>query len=586
MKKFLGILLVVAMVLSLAACGKKPAAGEENNPANGQTATQQTNTNSNNESANTEGTAVDTSDGKVTDPEKLGEAITYWVDGDYLYFKIKTSAEIDAHKYGIDIVNPGIYLTRDSEFINQGIYDNARAFAEDFDKEYYDGEYVFWVDNTTITGLASDESEWAPGTWSVLLFNQDTRLVLGQWLIVLEGGGKYHFEYSDSFLFGAGEDRKVKEFDSLQDEVESWFSFKADESYDEWAVFNFDGYYLEETDPQGYDSYYLMVCPEGDYITYEDADAVDLTYSVIGGLEYAKCPYRFAIEQYGIENGKYTIALAKMGGNVEVQFTAEKNGPTNWKMDFSNAKCPALESKYADGAPSDAEFPKDDPAEYSSEYWEAKYPGENICPFYIEENGIENSYYWVSGLDGWDGTMLCWISNPFNWNGWHKTADGCIVNKDETLKLTDNWANGDEALSSFCTVTTEKYDKDNTSDAESKVLASIGLSEADIKSSLGFELGTTSEADAQYMGSVAYDSLDSFDEWVEAVAESCRKASKDGNIYESEFSEEAMTSFDIDDSYAINMVQFIYRTSSKVVYVTLSSAGSQENTFLCNIQVY
>ena len=106
-------------------------------------------------------------------------------------------------------------------------------------------------------------------------------------------------------------------------------------------------------------------------------------------------------------------------------------------------------------------FPEGDPAEYSREYWEEKYPGENICPFYIEENGTEYSYYWVSGLDGWDGTMASWIDQPFNWNGWHKADDGCIVNKDETLKITDNWANGDESMSSYCTVTTEKYEINN-----------------------------------------------------------------------------------------------------------------------------
>lgn len=97
-----------------------------------------------------------------------------------------------------------------------------------------------------------------------------------------------------------------------------------------------------------------------------------------------------------------------------------------------------------------------DPVEYGREYWEEKYPGENICPFSIEENGKEYSYYWVSSLDGWDGTMESWIKQPFNWNGWHKTADGCIVNEDETLKITDDWANG-EGMSSFCTVTTEEY---------------------------------------------------------------------------------------------------------------------------------
>ena len=107
----------------------------------------------------------------------------------------------------------------------------------------------------------------------------------------------------------------------------------------------------------------------------------------------------------------------------------------------------------------DTPFPEGDPAEYTREYWEERYPGENICPFYIDEDGVERNYYWVSGLDGWDGTMGSWINQPFNWNGWHKTDDGCIVNEDETLKITDNWANGEESMSSFCTVTTEKYEK-------------------------------------------------------------------------------------------------------------------------------
>ena len=103
-------------------------------------------------------------------------------------------------------------------------------------------------------------------------------------------------------------------------------------------------------------------------------------------------------------------------------------------------------------------FPEGDPAEYSREYWEEKYPGENICPFSIEENGKEYSYYWVSGFEGWNGTMESWLNQPFNWNGWHKAEDGCIVNKDETLKITDNWAKGEESMSSYCTVTTEPYD--------------------------------------------------------------------------------------------------------------------------------
>lgn len=108
--------------------------------------------------------------------------------------------------------------------------------------------------------------------------------------------------------------------------------------------------------------------------------------------------------------------------------------------------------------PSDSGPVEGNPVEYGREYWAEKYPGENICPFEIEEKGEYYSYYWISGMDGYDGTIGSWLSQPFNWNGWHKTSDGCIVNEDETLKITDNWANGDESMSSFCTVTTEPYE--------------------------------------------------------------------------------------------------------------------------------
>ena len=107
----------------------------------------------------------------------------------------------------------------------------------------------------------------------------------------------------------------------------------------------------------------------------------------------------------------------------------------------------------------DSEFVEGDPAEYSQSYWEEKYPDYMFCPFYIDENGTEKSYYWPMGYEGLDGTISTWIECPFNWNGWHKTADGCIVNGDETLKITDDWANGEESMSSFCVVTTEKFEK-------------------------------------------------------------------------------------------------------------------------------
>ena len=97
-----------------------------------------------------------------------------------------------------------------------------------------------------------------------------------------------------------------------------------------------------------------------------------------------------------------------------------------------------------------------DPAEYEQSYWEEKYPDYMFCPFTIEENGEEKTYYWPMGYEGLDGTFSAWIECPFNWNGWHKAADGCIVNNDETLKITDDWADGG-SMSSWCTITTEKY---------------------------------------------------------------------------------------------------------------------------------
>ncbi|MCQ2435256.1 MAG: hypothetical protein MJ062_08475 [Oscillospiraceae bacterium] len=104
----------------------------------------------------------------------------------------------------------------------------------------------------------------------------------------------------------------------------------------------------------------------------------------------------------------------------------------------------------ADDAANEAE-------QYSMEYWEAAYPGENVCPFYIEIDGVQYSYYRVSGLD--ESTMRTWIDTPLNWNGWHLVGDD-IVNGDETFRMTDDWAGEEpeQSFSSCCVVTTERYD--------------------------------------------------------------------------------------------------------------------------------
>lgn len=355
MKKLITAFLAFAMVVGATACGKKTEDTSENKTtektvaesttAESTTAESTTAESTTAASEETNETAAESSDvteavdisskvpeGAVTDETKLGESISYNVDGDYLYFKVKTSAEFNAKDAGIKIVNPGFYLTADSELITQSIHENIRCLADEFDKEWFDGTYVFWLDNDMITDLAADDSEWAPGIWSVLLYDGETNFVIGQWFISLDGGGKYHFDFKDSWLYGAGEDKPVKEFETPQEEIASWFTFSAEETYDEWATFYFDGFYLEEVDPEGYDHHYMMVCPEGNYTTYEEADAVDLTYCGIG----EKCPYRFSFEQYGVPEGTYTIVIAQMGGEVEVQFKATKTGD-QWEMDFTNA---------------------------------------------------------------------------------------------------------------------------------------------------------------------------------------------------------------------------------------------------------
>ena len=496
MKKIVVLLLSLSMVLTASACKKKPSkpadkpstvTDKPSEPTKNPLAPTGTETDPGNtgDNQNPQGT-VSAPEGTVTDETKLGESITYWVDGDHLYFKIKTSAEINAKRYSIGIVNRGIYLTRNSELINQEIYVNICCLAEEFDKEWFEGYYVFGVDNSVIKSLASDESEWAHRTWSMLLYNEDTGLVLGQWLIVLEGGGKYHFEFKDSWLYGAGEDRKVKEFDSLEDEVASWFDFKV--YSDEWSEFYFDGYYLEQNDSYGYDSYYLMICPEGDYTTYDEASGACYTYSGVR----EKCPYLFSMEN-GCKLGRYTFVLARdgrndlgVGGNVEIQFEAEKINATEWKMDFSNAKCPALQSKY----------------EESSELFPT-------AP--------------VEGSDASDS---------------------------EALKL-------------------------------------CGLTVADIRTNVGTSLGNVTETPTQYVAPVfcADSSFDSFESWLYALADNCRKAAKDGNIYESEFTTEPCTTFELDPK-AINIIQFVYKTVGHTVYVTASSSGSVEGAFSCNIQIY
>ena len=325
------------MALALASCGKKPveasSSSSSESPSDSQSQVSQSGTvsgSSDPTQSSQEGNPVP--EGATTDETKLGDAITYRSDSEgHVVISVKTSAYIKKGSGWLGICPLGVYLTEEAADSADTYYE---YFDSSYDKEWFDGIYTFVLNDDNIE----------PATYTMVLCDDDdSGSVVGEWIFDKRRNGSIEIGFDDSWLKGAGEGRSVKEFDSLEDEVASWFTFN--EYNDEWAEFYFDGYYLEETDPQGYDKYYLMVCPEGDYATYDEAMEAHIgDYS--GILE--KCPYVFSIDHSHIENGKYTMVLAKMGGNVEVQIGAEKVSATEWKLDFENAKCPALESKYAE----------------------------------------------------------------------------------------------------------------------------------------------------------------------------------------------------------------------------------------------
>lgn len=141
--------------------------------------------------------------------------------------------------------------------------------------------------------------------------------------------------------------------------------------------------------------------------------------------------------------------LAEAIEAIEKVAEAEENIDTSEEIEATEAATEAEEDTDT------SEEIVGDPAEYTMEYWAAKYPGDNICPFYIDENGVERNYFLIMSMGC---TMKEWVESPFNWNGWHVVGDA-IVNEDETLKMTDDWGLDESGMfSSFCVVTTEPYE--------------------------------------------------------------------------------------------------------------------------------
>lgn len=350
MRKFLATLLVLVMVISIAACGKKPS--NDSGKPTGATEKPSKPTDKPEELTPTIADPTPSTDeltptptvpgsnsapeGSVTDEKKLGSSISYKADeeGNIVFF-IKTSAYIKRASGWLGLCPLGIYLTEEAADAVDCTY---AYFDSSYDKEWIDGIYTFKLQNECIEA----------GTYTMVLCDDDEcGNVIGEWIFNKDRSGNVEIGFDDAWLKGAGEDRHAKDFDSAEEEVASWFSFR--ECNEEWAEILFDGYYLEQADPYGYDCYYLMVCPEGEYSTYEEAMEAHIgDYSAI----FEKCPYLFSIYHPSINPGKYTMVLAQdgrndlgIGGDVEIQFGIEKVSATEWKFDFSNVKCQTLENR-------------------------------------------------------------------------------------------------------------------------------------------------------------------------------------------------------------------------------------------------
>ena len=125
-----------------------------------------------------------------------------------------------------------------------------------------------------------------------------------------------------------------------------------------------------------------------------------------------------------------------------------------------------------------------------------------------------------------------------------------------------------------------------TAAEDAGTLGLCGLTEDDIMATDGASLGDVIDTGSQYIVPVfcADTSTETFTAWVNAIADSCREAADDGNIYQDEFTTEPMAEFNIETG--MNFLQFVYKVSGHVVYVNLADSGSVENAFSCSIQVY
>lgn len=129
--------------------------------------------------------------------------------------------------------------------------------------------------------------------------------------------------------------------------------------------------------------------------------------------------------------------------------------------------------------------------------------------------------------------------------------------------------------------------------AEGSILALCGLTAADLRTPAGTFAIEPIETDEVYMACIdcGDTSFETFESWLNALADSCRSAAKDGIIYEPNFFEpesvEPLEAFELEPG-AINIVQFAYKTDGHEIYVTAADTGTEEveNAFSCYLSVY
>lgn len=148
------------------------------------------------------------------------------------------------------------------------------------------------------------------------------------------------------------------------------------------------------------------------------------------------------------------------------------------------------------------EDPEDteEPEEYTQAYWEEKYPDYNICPFYINVNGEDIPYYWISALIE-DDDIGAWAETALNWDGWHIAGDK-VVDKDEKFAVTEE--SRAQSFSSCCVYETEPYEAPEEGGTEAADAAEVTVaSDAEWP-----DIELTSQVpapDAEYITSVEYD---------------------------------------------------------------------------------